>query len=220
MAAATDLNSRGDLVQVHLPKLPPDRLRALTDGIFAIALTILVLNIAVPPLVGRTPTEREFWGIVYGLRHYLINYCVSFVLLGVFWLVHHQQTHFIRRTNSWHLWANLAGLLLVCLVPFSTSLMSEYHQLIGAAIVFEANMLLIGLAFYLQWAYATSGRRLVDEDLDESIVIKGRRLNFVLVASSAIASGLAFLHPRYSLLAFTLIPLTFAMFRTRLFMVD
>ncbi len=205
---------------VHLTKLPPERLISLTDGIFAIAMTILVLNIVVPPLRGGMPTEREFLSILYGLRHHLVNYAVSFMLLGVYWLIHHQQMYFIKRTDSWHLWTNLFGLVAVCLVPFSTSLMSEYHELVSAAIVFELNMLLIGLAFCVQWIYATGRRRLVEEDLAEMIIIKGRRMNLMLVVVSATAPFLAFLDPHYSLLTFTLIPVTFALLRKHLLMVN
>jgi len=199
--------------------LEPHRLAALIDGIFAIAMTILVLNIVVPPLKNGPPTEGEFLNLLYSLRHHLINYGASFILLGVFWLVHHQQMHFIKRTDSWHMWANLIGLVLVCLVPFSSSLMGEYHHLISAAVVFEINMFLIGIAFYFQWSYATNGHRLVDGDLDRSVIVKGRRLNLVLVAVCAIAPFLALYDPRYSLLTFILIPATIGFFRKKLFLV-
>ncbi|MBW2618691.1 MAG: DUF1211 domain-containing protein [Deltaproteobacteria bacterium] len=196
--------------------LTPARLETLTDGIFAIAMTILILNITVPHLPPEEFTESQLFHELYSQGHALINYAVSFTLLGVFWLIHHQQFHFIVRTNIWHIWMNLIGLLLVGLVPFTTSLIGEHRTSFGAVALFEANMLLIGLVFYAQWAYATGGRRLTSPDLSQKEVLVGKRMNLILPATSCAAAGLAILNPYSHQLGYLSIPVIFGLFHRRL----
>lgn len=199
--------------------LTPARLESLTDGIFAIAMTILILNITVPDLPPDKYTESQLFRELYNQSHALINFAVSFTLLGVFWLIHHQQFHFIIRTNIWHIWMNLIGLLLVCIVPFTTSLIGEHRTSFGAAALFEVNMLLIGLVFYAQWAYATGNRRLTSPDLDQKAVLIGKRMNLILPAASCAAAGLALVDPYSHQFTYLSIPVIFGLFRRRLFII-
>ena len=195
------------------------RLEALTDGVFAIAMTILVLNIAVPPDPGGL-TEAGLWQTLTHLRHHLINYAVSFLLLGFFWMIHHQQMHFIKRTDRVHLPLNLIGLLFICLVPFSASLMSEYHYLVSAAAVFEANILIIGLLFLAQWNYAVRDRRLIDPDTGPELIRRGRLINLIMPGLSILAGLIALANPHLHLLAFLGLPLLASVLRKRLFLTD
>lgn len=184
---------------------PVARSVALTDGIFAIAMTILVLSIEVPDsadLAGRTLGE-------YLLDNWVefFNYALSFILLGVFWIIHHKQMEVIRRFDGALLWLNIIGLMFVCLIPFSTSLMGEYGAEQVAAVLFEANMMAIGLFFFLMWAYATKGMRLVDaEEVSPGHVRRGRRRNLVIPGVSAVAIAISFISPDYSTLAYIAIP--------------
>lgn len=184
---------------------PVARSGALTDGIFAIAMTILVLNIEVPgsaDLAGRTLGQ-------YLLDNWVefVNYALSFYLLGVFWIIHHKQMEVIRRFDEKLIWLNLLGMLFVCLIPFSTSLMGEYGSQQVAAVFFEANMLAVGLFFYAMWGYATKGMKMVDaNEVTPEQVRRARRRNLVMPAVSLAAIGISFITPDWSTLAYISIP--------------
>jgi len=100
--------------------LSKGRIEALADGIFAVAMTILVLDIRAPSYSVRLD-RKAFDAFVEGLGDPLMNYLISFLLLSLFWIWHHRQSTRIRRTDPVHLAINLLFLAAVCLVPFSTS---------------------------------------------------------------------------------------------------
>ena len=138
-----------------------DRIQALTDGIFAISMTLLVLGLEVPRVSPDAAGDA--------LRRMLSDdwprfedYALSFLLLGVFWVGHHRQFHFIKRTNETFLWINIIVLMFVAMIPFSTSVMASYDALQQAAVIFEVNLLVIGLGYLLMWTYATADSRLID----------------------------------------------------------
>jgi len=184
------------------------RIVALTDGIFAFAMTLLILNLEVPPLV-----EGES---VDGLVSFLItlwprffDYLLSFILLASFWIVHHRQFHFIKRADGGLLWINIYTLIFVCLIPFSTSVASEYGNLWVAEVVFEANLLMVGLLFYLNWWYVTKKKLLIDGVALRDIVI-GMKKNLVIPILSVVAIILAFIMPSRSTAVYLAIPFVFS----------
>ena len=138
-----------------------NRIEALTDGVFAVAMTLLVLDIKVPELqqaLASTQLPHE----LLALWPKLLSYSISFVILGVYWVGHHLQLAFIRTADRLLLWINMLFLLFVVLVPFSTALLSEYTNQRVAIAVYGANLIAIGLVLALHWWYATNQRRHVD----------------------------------------------------------
>jgi uncharacterized membrane protein len=108
-------------------QLGRNRIEALTDGVFAVAMTLPVLDIKVPEL--RQPTGTADLPLkLLGLGPKLLSYSVSFTILGVYWVGHHIQLSFIRRADRPLLWINILFLLWVALVPFSTALLGEYPK--------------------------------------------------------------------------------------------
>ena len=104
--------------------LSKTRIEALTDGIFAIAITLMVFDIKVPAVTQMNQLN---------LRHELIQlwprflaYVISFVMLGVYWVGHHNQYHYIRRTDRPFLWINIFFLMGISLIPFSTGLLGQF----------------------------------------------------------------------------------------------
>ncbi|MGE4554480.1 MAG: TMEM175 family protein, partial [Desulfovibrionaceae bacterium] len=123
--------------------LKPSRLESLTEGIFAIAMTILVLDVKLP--AGGRYDSAGLWAVLAGQGQILYNYFVSFALLGLFWIVHNRQFRYLTRTSSAHIWLNIGMLACVSLVPFTTQL---YHLDVEgrtADVLFAANLLLVGL---------------------------------------------------------------------------
>src|SRR6516162_4077891 len=150
-------------------QLGRNRIEALTDGVFAVAMTLLVLDIKVPELQQPLATA-ELPLKLLALWPKFLSYAISFVILGVYWVGHHLQLSFIRTADRPLLWINIFFLLWVALVPFSTALLSEYTKHRLAIAVYGGNLIAIGLTLALHWWYATSRRRHVDPDVDPGLV--------------------------------------------------
>jgi len=186
-------------------ELSTSRIEALTDGVFAIAMTLLVLNFEVPnPMEGRGAMELH--RTLATLWPNFLHYVESFLILAIFWIKNHQQFHFIKHSDSKLLWLNITSLLFVCLIPFTTSLVSDYGNMPIAAIVFEGNMLVAGLAYYLLWRYATKDRRLVDSNVDDRVITVYRRSSLVTPLISLAAIAVSIFHPRVGTSLYFLIP--------------
>ncbi len=140
------------------------RLEAFSDGVFAIAITLLVLDIKVPKLSelsgsgGLLATLLKQWPM-------FLAYLTSFATILVMWVNHHKLFNHIRRTNDTFLFLNGLLLLFVTFVPFPTALVSAYlrhPEARTAAAVYAGTYEAIAIAFNLLWNYASAGRRLLD----------------------------------------------------------
>jgi len=140
------------------------RIETLVDGVFAIALTILVLDLKAPPAHGPLPREA-FTAFISQLGDPLFNFAVSFLLLSLFWIWHHRQFNEIRRTDPVSLGINLCFLAAVSMIPFTTSMMSRFRDMWEADIFFHLNIFTVGLLMELNWWYSTRGFRLVDRGI-------------------------------------------------------
>ena len=186
------------------------RVEALADGIFAIAMTLLILQVRVPQLE-QPVTQRALWNALTRLTPHVMGYFVSFVLLGALWVGHHAQFHFIRSVDRALLWLNIAFLACIGFIPFSTALFSEYHRQPLAAAVYSATML-IGVGFlYAQWEYATTGRRHVADDLEEAIVTAGKRRMWIGFAIYLGAALVSFVNSAVGLALFVVLPIIYLM---------
>lgn len=197
--------------KLHL-ELSTGRIENLVDGVFAIAMTVLVLNLDIGSIAAidrGAPLDEALWRMWPRLLHYF----ESFIILSAFWIKHHQQYHFIRRSDRGMLWINLLGLFFVSLIPFSTDLMGDYGHVRLAAFLFEGNMLIAGLIYCWHWDHATRGRRLVDRDLEEGVVRFYRQGNLIVPAVSVVALAASAFDPRLGTLAFVFIPGLFLLLR-------
>jgi len=134
------------------------RLEAFTDGVFAIAATILVLDLTAEGL-GAIRSEGDMWAGLASTLPTLLSVAVSFLLLGLLWIIHLRQFEFVDRVDSNLLWLNLLRLLGVVVVPFSTSVNNEYSDFLAGRLVLPVNILVIMVFGTWQWFYATSARR-------------------------------------------------------------
>jgi len=179
------------------------RIEALADGIFAISMTLLVLTLTLPDMM---ETRLSLSQLLAEQWPKFFNYALSFVLLAIFWMVHHQQFHVIRRTNRIHVWINIGILMFVALMPFSTDVVGDYSGETMAELVFSANLMILGLLFLLNWWYACRNHRLVDADLDRETIVGGIRRSCVTPGVAAVSMVLAFFVPGWGLAVYMLIP--------------
>jgi uncharacterized membrane protein len=126
------------------------RIEALTDGIFAVAMTLLVLDLRLPQVAGEL-SDAGLREALIGLLPKLESYVISFLVLCIFWLGHHRLMHQVRGVDHRFLWRNLLFILFITFVPFTTSLMGEHRDLDDAPLVYGVNLALILAAQFLMW---------------------------------------------------------------------
>lgn len=176
--------------------LGKSRIEALTDGVFATLMTVLVLTLALPSGPGSL-IER-----LWSLRYNILTYAMSFIVLGVFWVGHHNQFHYIRGSNRVFLWLNVLFMMSVGLLPFSTSVLGSNFLRRSAVIIYGLNLILAGSATYLIWWYATRNHKLVDPDLDSHLVRAVKNRILTGPAIDIIAIGFSFLLPVVSVILY------------------
>lgn len=181
------------------------RLEALTDGIFAIAMTILVLAIDVPSSSsGLDGTNLH--NAILNQSDQLFAYLMSFILLALFWTINHKQNTYLVRTTGLHVWINIFILAFICLVPYTTSLKSDFPADWMADLYFNANMLIIAMLFLINWSYATKNNRLTNSRFDQKIAKSGKISTLIFILISILASIGSFYIPEESSFIYFLIP--------------
>lgn len=188
-----------------------ERLCTFSDGVFAIAITLLVLNLQVPQ--AATTRTEDLQAAVWALRPQFIAFAVSFGVIGLLWTAHHRMFAHIMRYDARLLWLNLLVLLFVAFLPFPTSLLAE-HPTTAFAISFYA-LAQTGaiLAQLLLWVYATWGHRLVDPAIDPLLV---RYIVLRCVAAAAVfvlSVPLAHVNPGLAQWSWILVPTSYAVLR-------
>jgi len=182
------------------------RIEALTDGVFAIVMTILVLEIVAPHL-SHSEASIELAKRLLELWPVFLSYASSFIILGFFWIGHDSQFHYIKRVNRTLLWITIFFLMFIALIPFSTSLLGEYQDQQISVLIYGANLIIALCWNYLHWWYATKDHRLVDSDLDPILitVISRRYLMGIIIFLVVIA--VSFINIHLSLVLYICAPL-------------
>lgn len=181
--------------------IPTRRLETITDGIFAIAMTIIVVTIEVP--IGPIHTSDLFVQTTSAIVPKFAVYFLSFLLLAVFWVEHH-MFYMVKKTNFTLIWLNIFWLMFIALLPLSTSIIAQFPEYQLAQLIFDFNLLFIGLFSYLIWSYSLS-RGLVSETSKPYFpYIKRNLLIMPIIISVTIL--LTFFNPKWSMVVLFLIP--------------
>jgi uncharacterized membrane protein len=186
-----------------------ERLTALSDGVFAVAMTLLVLDLHVPAtetveqIIKTTHQNNEYvlWSQLAPLGFRFIPYVMSFLTLGVFWIAQQTQlNHLIARSNRHLAWIHIGFLLAVTLIPFSTGLLAEFMAYRVALVVYWFNIFLIGLALFGSWHYAMWAG-LMRKDVEAAVLYTNRRRNLIAQAFYAFGALLC-IFSTYASIAF------------------
>ena len=140
-----------------------ERLAALSDGVFAVAMTLLVLDLH-GPATEVVRCEYDLWHALVALSPRLLTYLMSFLTLGIFWVGQQTQLNHLARSDRHLTWLHLAFLFAVTITPFSTMLLAEFIRYRLALLVYWINVLLLGAVLYATWGY-TVRARLVKDDI-------------------------------------------------------
>lgn len=185
------------------------RLNAISDGIFAVGMTLLVLGLAVPA-TQAVRTESDLWQELMNLLPSLVTYFMSFLTLGIFWVGQQTQLSQAERVDRNYTWIHLAFLLSVTLVPFSTALLARFHWSRVALIVYWMNIVVMGAALLIAMEYGIR-RDLFPEHLRKTIARAVRRRVFGAQALYVLALLLGVVDTHWSIAAIVLFQLNFAL---------
>jgi uncharacterized membrane protein len=167
-----------------------ERLVFFSDAVFAIAITLLVIDIKVPEIhEGDAATELP--RLVRELIPNILSYVISFLVIATFWLAHHRLFRYIRRYDHRLLWLNLIFLMFVAFLPFPAGMLGRYGDTFFAVVFYVVIQITIGLLLTLLWDHATRGHRLVDPDLDPRLIREQLSRNLGVPIIFAISLGVA-----------------------------
>jgi len=185
-----------------------ERLAALSDGIFAVSMTLLVLDLRVPT-AEAIHSERDLWHALAVLSPRLLIFLMSVMTNGIFWVGQQTQLNQFASADRNLAWIHIAFLCSITLTPFSTSLLAEFIHYRIALLTYWFNILLLGLTLYWSWNYATRAHLLADDvpaEIHQAVV---RR---IVIAQSLYACGaaLCFFNTYYSIAAIVLVQVNYA----------
>jgi len=177
---------------VHVSREVPGedlgRIISLTDGVFAFALTLLVLGLTVPNVMGNARLGSSLqadWPIFLG-------YAFAFVMITIWWMAHHRTFRYIQRYDFVLMWLNTALLLEVAIMPFVLEVFGKYPGDQDAAILFAVVQIAAGSTLNLMWRYASSGHRLIDPKLDKKEIDYFARRGLIAPAVFAVSIAITF----------------------------
>ena len=162
-----------------------ERLAALSDGIFAVAMTLLVLDLHVP-VREAIHSEHDLWRALVTLAPRLLMYMMTFMTLGIFWVGQQTQLNHLARSDRSLSWIHILFLGAVSITPFSTTLLAEHVTYRVALLVYWVNLLVLGTTLYFSWVCA-SERGLVKPDVASHIPTAIKRR--IIIAQSLYVFG-------------------------------
>jgi len=183
-----------------------DRQKALADGTFAIVMTLLVLELAVP--VMHHATNLELTQALASMWPKFIAYTLSFLVLGVFWLIHHFIFDSIKYYDARLAWLNILFLLFVALVPFTTSLLGEYLLEKTPTVIYGIQLLVIFFMGFSLWTYGTN-RQLSDNEIEIEYIKGGKQMGYIYFTILIAAIVIAFFAPLVSIIIYGVFVLLF-----------
>jgi uncharacterized membrane protein len=157
----------------HKKEFQIERLILFSDAVFAIAITLLAIEIKVPEFHEQSVTDHD---LLHSLGHMIpkfIGFLVSFFIIGQYWTIHHRLFGFVEDYNLRLLWLNLIFLLGIVIMPFTTAFYSEYvtYDLKTPVVFYVGNIIFLGLMNYTIWRYIGNPKHQLSEGLN-NIVIK------------------------------------------------
>ena len=183
----------------------PARVLALSDGVFAIIVTLLVLEVRVPELSQGHSLNQA----LAELRPSLTAFVISFILAGMYWVAHRDLFALIRRTDRGLVWLNILYLLPLCLLPFGAGLLGRYEHEPVALRIYGLLLVLIAFMRVVIWLYATNRPHLLWQPLDQRQRRAGLALNLLPGLVYLLAFLVAEAAPGLSLAIYAAMPLLY-----------
>jgi uncharacterized membrane protein len=177
------------------------RLEAFSDGVFGVAITLLILDV-------RPEDGVTGWQILTHQWHHILVYVLSFILVGVYWVAHHHMMHFINATDRTLLWLNLMMLLFVVFIPFTAAQLSASHEDPSSIRIYAATLILINLSGIALMTYARM-RGLLNPTMGRTFLRMALALQAAPMLAYAVAIAVASWCPAASLTLMVVVPAFF-----------
>jgi len=187
-----------------------ERLAALSDGLFGVAMTLLLLELRVPARE-LIHSEGDLRHALVGLAPQLLVYLMSFMTLGIFWVGQQTQLNYLARSDRDLTWIHMGFLFAVTIMPFSTRLLIEFlpSHYRTALVEYWANILVLGAALYFSWGYATRAG-LVREDVPAEVPAAICRRIIIAQSLYALGALLCVFNTYWSIAFIVLVQLSYA----------
>jgi uncharacterized membrane protein len=190
------------------PPLSKARFEAFSDGIFAVAATLLVLDLKTLDL--KDTSVHAVLVAFGGLWRPLLSFASSFLVVGVVWINHHTLFRAVRSVNRMTVVLNLLLLMLVALIPFPTALLAAYHELWPIDVLYGVLFAIIGIAFNGLWLYVRMHYRIREhDDPDARLARRSDLRGLVWPIGYALGAALAPVNTTVSLIVYAIIPVYF-----------
>lgn len=177
----------------------------LTDGVFAIAMTLLILDIKVENF-GVITSSAQLAHVLIENSTVLISFIVSFLLLGGMWAVHMRQFAYITKTDRHLTLINTWRLLIVVFMPLTTSIGSTYPEIELARVLLPLNFLLLVIISTVEWTYATRHKYLAS-NIPEQFKRDALQRNIVIIATGTLVCILSIFIGLWAFLLFAVLPI-------------
>jgi len=184
------------------------RIEAFSDGVFAIVITLLVFQIQVPKLTGSN-ISGALAASLWGMRPKFLSYALSFAIVCIWWVAHHQFFHLLRKANRGLLWSNSVFLFWLAFIPFPTALLGDYSGERLAVMGYAAVMGLAGLSFSWMRYYSFFVTDLAREGLDRSLMKRALLKSALNAVLHFFALMLALVNTTIAIVLLIAIPLMF-----------
>lgn len=199
-----------------------DRLILFTDAVFAIAITLLIIDIKVPELQG-TVSEGAFWNAFASMLPKFFGFLISFFMIALYWYVHHFIFGFVVNYTPKLIWLNIIFLLSIVLMPFTTALYSEYStteeyvKLISPFAVYVANICFTGLMNFVLLNYIFNPENKIAEHFPTDKEIKLSKMRALVIPGVFVFTlFMTWIFPGFGRLFLFTIPLAMRFFRHRI----
>lgn len=189
------------------------RVESLSDGVFAIAMTLMVLDLKLPVVTDKSAlSQNELINMFFAGIDTLEKYAVSFIVLGIYWIRHQTQFSIIKSANRGLLYINIIFLMFISLIPASTSFLMNYSNYQFSLFIYLLNNFIICLMLLWHLIYATKNHRLVNENIPEIMIKKGKLLLLISPLLFLIAMIISYFSLRISFMILYLLPFVFPIF--------
>ncbi len=182
------------------------RLEAFSDGVFAIVITLLVLDIHLPET--ELSTNRALLAMIWSITPSILTFVFTFLVVGIFWVAHHRIFDLVRKVDAFLLFGNIFYLLAVAIIPFPAALLAKHPDLASSVIIYSAVLGLIGTGHFVFLNHISQRPALQHTSFNQQVYKRARRVGLVGPCCYAAAILVSLLSPLLSF-AFIGAPLVF-----------
>jgi uncharacterized membrane protein len=191
----------------HKLAMAAGRLEALGDGVFSVAMTILVIELQLPSVQGNS--WKDLRHALYEIKQEIFCYLISFIILGIMWYGHRMVFEYISKTNRYFIFLGVLFYMVVCLVPFSARFLAAHTFDWYAIFMYGLNLSMCNLTLYAQWIYGIHRPTLHAREIPAEVKAEAKLLFLISPVLYSIAIGFSFYFPMISILIYFITPILY-----------